>query len=174
MQKVVEFSSLRSSGLPLYTGIDIFRILTEDTHIHLLGMLYRAYDALEIPDRTLTHIQIECLAQCNVQRTNTASHRCHQRTFNADKIFLKRIERGLRQPFTRLLVCLTSGKHLHPFYLALTAIGFLYCRINDVLHYWGNLRTHSITFDKRNCRMIGNVQLAIFCYLHCALIDFLY
>ena len=161
-QEGVELLGLGSTLLPFDSGIDVFRILAEDMHVHLLGFLQRRSHSLEPTDRTQADVQIQCLAQGHIQGTDTSSHRSGQRSLDTDQILAESLHRSLRQPFTGLLERLSSGQYFFPFDGALAVIGSLHRRIDNLLTYRGNFRPHTVSFDKRNCHLIGNHQLPVF------------
>ena len=164
--EIIEFLGLWSSCLPLYARIDILGILPENTHVDLLGMLDRRFNATEIAHRTLAYIKVERLAKSHVQRTDSSAHGCHQRSLDAYQVIAECVKRGLWKPFACLLVSLATGKHLHPFYPTLALIGFFYGSIDHILADRSDFLANAVTFYKwYSCHIRHNQFSVLFCYL---------
>ena len=84
VEKLDEPGSVRSSLLPFDSGVDVFGILAVDDDIHAFGMFHRRWRAFVILDRAYTSIEIENLAQCDIQGADPAAHRSGQRSFDRD------------------------------------------------------------------------------------------
>ena len=84
-------------------------------------MLHRRRHALKILQSAQANIQVEHLAQGHVQRTNPTDRR-RERSFDADEIFFKRLNRVIGQPVVEPLERLFTGKNFKPTHLALAAI----------------------------------------------------
>src|SRR5205085_1479880 len=81
---------LLSAGRVLDPGVDVFRVLAKDDHVHFLRTFYGRGDSLEILNGPQANEEIEHLAQGYVERADPAADRCGQRSFDADKVFAKR------------------------------------------------------------------------------------
>ena len=66
-QELDELLRLVALGLVLDAGVDVFRVLAEDHHVGLLGLLHRAGHALEVLHRAQADVEVEFLAQRHVQ-----------------------------------------------------------------------------------------------------------
>src|SRR6185295_4964306 len=66
-------------GGPFDAGVDVFRILAENHHVHLLRRLYRAGHAVEVLYRPQAYIEVELLPQRDVEAANAAADRGGQR-----------------------------------------------------------------------------------------------
>src|SRR5436190_13469556 len=86
-QEIESLLRLRRASGVFDARIDVFRVFTEDDHVHLLRMLHRRRHAREPLHRAEADIQIEHLPQRHVQRTNAAADRRGQRSFDANEIF---------------------------------------------------------------------------------------
>src|SRR4029077_20495950 len=73
-QKIQDLLRFRCAGGVFDPRVNIFRVFTEDYHVHFFRMLYRRGNALEVPDRPQTNVEIEQLPQGYVKRTNAAAH----------------------------------------------------------------------------------------------------
>ena len=85
-EEVEHLLRLRRAGGVLDAGVDVFRVLAEDHHVHLLGMLHRRRHALVPAHRAQADEQVEQLAQRDVQRSDAAADRRRQRALDADEI----------------------------------------------------------------------------------------
>ena len=96
-------STFCASGEPAaysMPGVDVLGVLAEDHHVDFLRMLHRRRHALEPAHRPQADIQIEHLAQRDVQRSDAAADRRGQRAFDADEV-----RRGTRRAFHRAASC---------------------------------------------------------------------
>ena len=126
-------------------------------------MFNRAWGALIVTYRTQADVEIQFLAQGNVERTNTATNRSGQRAFNSNAIFTNQIKGFSRQPdvLTINLCGFFTGVNFHPGDFTLTFIGFLDCSVDHFQHGWGYVYTDSITFNVRDNRIFRNVEFAV-------------
>ena len=67
VEEVDELLGLWSAFLPLDAGVNVFRVFAEEDNIHALRILYRRWNALVVLHRTHAGIQVENLAERNVQ-----------------------------------------------------------------------------------------------------------
>ena len=68
-------SSGKRIRLELDARVDVLGVLPEDHHVHLLRVLHRAGDALEVPDGPEADVEVEQLTERNVQAPDAAAHR---------------------------------------------------------------------------------------------------
>ncbi len=160
LQKANQLFRLGAIGLPLNTGVDILRVFTKDNHVGLFRMNHRTRHTFKPAHWANTGIQIQLLAQGHVQRANTTAHRCGQRPFNGDAIFLQGLQCLWGQPDILAIDLgrFLAGVDLHPDNLALAAIGFGYRRIDHFQHGGSDIHTNTIPLNKRNNRMVGNIE----------------
>ncbi|MNF77114.1 hypothetical protein D3C84_592520 [compost metagenome] len=151
---------LRSPRLPLDTGIDVFRVLTEDHHVHVLRLLYRARHAFEPAHRTQADIQIQLLAQSHVQGADAATDRRGQRPLDGNHVVTHRVQGFLGQPGVLVvhLGSLLAGVDLHPGDLALAAVGLLHGGIDHLDHHRTDIDTDAVAFDERDDRVVRHIQ----------------
>ncbi len=159
-QELDDLLGFRGTGFPLDTGVDVFGVLAEDDHVDITRLLDRARHAFKPANRTLTYIQVQLLAQSNVQRTDATAYGSSQWAFDGNNILFNGVQRFSRQPGV-LIVNLggfLTGIDFHPGNLALTGVGLLNSRVDDFDHDRGNVVTDAVTLDKGNDRVIRNVQ----------------
>ena len=110
--------------LPLDPCIDILGVLPEDNHVHLLRVLHWARGAGNILHRPDAGIEIESLAEQNIDASNPSSHGRGERSFDPDFVFSNRLDRLLRSPFPFQLKGLLSCIDFEPLHLSLDSIAF--------------------------------------------------
>ncbi len=66
-EELDDFGRFRRAGLPLDTGINVFRVFAEDCHVDIAWLLDRARHAFEPAHRAQAHIKVELLTQGHVQ-----------------------------------------------------------------------------------------------------------
>ena len=162
-QELDDLLRLLRFGRPLDTGVDVFRVLAEDHHVGLFRLTHRRRHALEILHRTQAHIQIQFLAQRDVQRTDTAADRRGERPLDRHDVFLEHLQRLFRQPHVRAvhLGRFLAGVDFHPVDFLLARVGFLDRGIHDLDHHRRDVEARAVAFDIRNDRLIGNVEREI-------------
>src|SRR6185295_8300889 len=120
----------------------------------------RAGDTFEIAYRAQADIQIELLAQRDVDGTDAPAHRRGQRAFDRDHELARRLQRLLGQPdilavdFAGFL----TGKHFHPLDATLAAVSDVNCGIDHLLHHRGDVDARPVSFDVRNDGLIRHLQ----------------
>ena len=148
-------------GLPFHTGVDVLGVLAEDDGVELLGIFHRARRALEIAHGTQADVEVEQLAQRDVERADTAAHRRRQRSFDPDQIFLERLDGFVGQPGVELVERFLARPHFHPRDLTLAAVNLLEHVVEDILRGAPDVGPGAVTLDKRNDRPRRHVQLAV-------------
>ena len=149
------------SGRGFVAGVYIFGVLPEHHHIHQLRVLDRGRDSLEVFYRAQAHIEVKLLPECHVQAPPAAPHRGGQRPFQPDSVLLE-CSQGLgRQPVANSVESLLAGKHLFPFYPALSAVGKAHCLVNDRKGCPCYIRSCAIPFNIWNNGIIRNNELSV-------------
>src|SRR5205814_10425600 len=72
-EELDQLAGFGRAGDVLDAGVDVFRVLTEDHHVNLLGMAHWRGDAAIPSHGTETHIEIEQLPQGDVQRSTASA-----------------------------------------------------------------------------------------------------
>ncbi len=157
-----EFCIIFGAVLEFNAGVNIFGVLAEDDHIHMFGVLHRGRHALIPTHRTLANVQVQQLAERNIQRTDTAANGSCERAFDAHQKLAERFSCFIGQPALEHLKRLLARVHFHPMDLAFPAIRLLHRRIEHTHRSAPNVASRAIALNKRNDRIIGNIQLPIF------------
>src|SRR5690606_10032040 len=159
-EELDDLLGLGGASLPLDTGVDVFRVLAEDHHVHVTRLLPRARHAFEPANRTLAHVQVQLLAQGHVQRADAAADRSGQRALDGNDVVANGFQGFLRQPGV-LVVDLggfLAGVDLHPGDLALTGVGFLDGSVDDLDHHRADVDADTVTLDERDDGVVRYVQ----------------
>ncbi len=77
---------LRRAARPLDAGVDVLGVLAEDHDVHQLGALHRRGHALEVADRAHAGIEVQHLAQRDVEAADAAADRRRQRSLDGDLV----------------------------------------------------------------------------------------
>ncbi len=151
------------AGLPLDAGIDVLGVLAEDHHVDLLGFLDRAGHAGEVAHRAQAHVEIEHLAQRDVERADAARSRGGERTLDRDDVVLHRLHGLVGQPLVAAvdLDRLLAGVDLHPGDAALAAVGLGHGRVDDLLHRRGDVDAGAVALDEGDDRRVRHVQAVV-------------
>src|SRR6266581_468764 len=153
-KKIENLLRLRRAGGVLDAGVNVFRVLAKDHHVHFLRMLHGGGDTLKVLDGPETNEKIEQLPERDVERTNAAAHWRGQRTFDADQVFAKRFDGVLRQPIVELVFRHLTSEDLKPGDFLFAAIGFFNCCVKHSHTRRPNVRPGAIATDERNYRTI--------------------
>src|SRR6266542_4184509 len=84
---------LLGARLPLDAGVDVLGVLAEDHHVDLLRVLHRRRDALESADGAQAHVEVEELAERDVEGSDAAADRGRERALDADEVLAERLDR---------------------------------------------------------------------------------
>ena len=149
---------LRAVGLgrPLDAGVDVLRVLAEDHHVGLLRRLHRRGHALEPAHRAQADVEVELLAQRDVERADAAADRRGQRPLDRDHVVAQDRERLLRQPHVGPvdLGRLLAGVDLHPVDPALAAVGLRHRGVDDLDHHRGDVDARAVALDVGDDRLV--------------------
>ena len=148
---------------PLDSGIDILAVLAEDDHVDVVRVLHRAGHALEPAYRALTDVEVELLAQSDVEGADAASDRSGQGSLDGDNVLLDVVKGLLRQPGVLVINpgSLLARVDLHPGNLLLSAVGLLNSGVNDADHGRGDVASDSVTLNVGDYRLCRNVDGAV-------------
>ncbi|KAF1858247.1 hypothetical protein Lal_00014748 [Lupinus albus] len=162
-QEFDDFFSFRRFGGPFDAGVDVFRVFAEDHHIRLVRLAQRRRHAGEIAHGTQAHVQVELLAQGDVQRADAAADRRRQRALDGHDVLAYAIQRFGRQPHVGAIDLrrLLAGKHFHPCDLALAAVCLRDGGVDDLQHHRGDVDAGAIAFDVGNDRLVRDVQRVV-------------
>ena len=123
-------------------------------------MLHGRGHAGEILHRPQADVEIEHLAQRDVQRADAAADRRGQRALDADEEFLERLDGVVRQPVVELVLGSFAGEDFHPGDLAFAAVGLLHRGIEHAQARGPDVRAGAVAADERNDRVVGNGEFA--------------
>src|SRR6056297_2247912 len=139
--------------------VDIFRVLAEDHHVHQVGLLHRRADAGEVADGPHAGVEVQALADGDVQRADAAADRRGQGTLDGDHVFLQRVQRLLGQEvgavvdLAGLLACID----FHPGDAALAAVRAAHRGVDHVLHDRRHVPADAVALDERDDGLVRPV-----------------
>ena len=162
LDEVQNLFRFRAARLIIDAGIDVLGVFPENHHVHLLRVFDGGRHALEVLHRPQAHVKVQQLAQGDIQRADPAAHGCGQGPFDTDYIFLERFDRVLGQPVIEFVLGGLAGIDFEPDDLALAAVGFLHCGLEDALAGRPDVRSGAVAANKRQDGMIRNVQFSVF------------
>src|SRR5690606_34688643 len=129
-------------------------------HVHLLRVLHGARDSAEVLDGTEADVEVEELAERDVQRADPAADGRRERTLDADEELLERLDGILRKPRLEALETLLACEHLHPRDLPPAAIGLLDGRVEHPLAGAPDVRSGPVAADEGDDGPVGNDEFA--------------
>ena len=161
LEQLLEGLDAFAAVLELDAGVDIFGVLAEDDHVHVLGVLDRGGHALEVAHRAQADVQIQLFAQGHVQRADPAADGRGQRAFDAHQVLAEGGQGLLGQPAAGLVEGFLAGQHFHPGDLARAAVGFLHRRVEHGLGGAPDIRAGAVALDEGQDGVGGHLQPAV-------------
>ena len=161
LEEFLELLVVGAARLELDAGVDVLGVLAEDHHVHLFGRLDRGGHALEPAHRAQAHVQVEHLAQRDVQRADAAADRRRERSLDRDEVVAAGLHGLFRQPGVVEVVRLLAGEDLHPVDLALAAVGL---GDRGVEHAHGcapDVGAGAVALDEGDDRVVRHLQAAV-------------
>ncbi|MNF66429.1 hypothetical protein D3C84_482200 [compost metagenome] len=159
-EELDDLLGLGGASLPLDTGVDVFGVLAEDHHVDVAGLLHRAGHAFEPAYRTLANVQVQLLAQGDVQGADATTDRRGQRALDGNDVIANGFQGLFRQPGV-LVVDLggfLTGIDLHPGDLASTAVGLGNGGIHHLDHDRADVDADAVALDEGDDRVVRYIQ----------------
>jgi hypothetical protein len=156
LQELDELLAVVGFGGPFDAGVDVFRVLAVDHHVDLLGVFQRAGHALEVAHRAHALVEVELLAQGDVERADAAADRGGHRALDGDRVFLQRVEGLLGQPDVAAVELggFLAGIDFHPVDLLLAAVGLGHRGVDHLDHHRGDVHADAVAFDVGDDRIV--------------------
>ncbi len=163
LQEFDDFFHFRRAGFPFHAGVDVFGVFAKDHHVDLFRCLDRGGHASEVTHRAQAHIQIEHLAQRDVERAHAARGWRGQRALDRDDVVLHRLHGFVGQPLVGAIDLgrFFTSEHFHPGDLLLAAVSLGHRSIYHATHGRGDIDAGAVAFDEGNDRGIGHVQRVV-------------
>src|SRR2546430_11226552 len=105
---------LWAAGPVLDPGVHILDVLAENDHVELLRLAHRAGHALEVAHRPDAGVQVQHLAQGDIEGTDPTPDGGGKRALDGHAVRPDGVQRGLGKPVADLLEGFLSGQHLEP------------------------------------------------------------
>jgi len=131
-------------------------VLAEDHDVELAGLLHGGRDPLEVAYGPDAGVQVEHLAQRDVERADPAADGRRKRPLDRDPVRPDRVQRGLRQPAVGGVECLLPCEHLEPFDPAAAAGCPLDRGVEHAARGAPDVGAGAVSLDERNDRPIGH------------------
>src|SRR5205809_1094554 len=112
---------LWAAGPVLDPGVHILDVLAENDHVELLRLAHRAGHALEVAHRPDARVQVEQLAQGDVEGSDSPSDGSGQRALDRHAVCPDGVQGSIGKPAPDLLEGFLARQHLEPINLALPA-----------------------------------------------------
>src|SRR3990172_187300 len=165
-EEIDDLLGLGGALLPLDAGVDVLRVLPEDDHVDLLGVLHRRRHALEIANGSETDVQVQHLAQRHVQGAEALADGRRERALDRDQVFADHVHGLVRQQVGRTVraidgLRLVARVDFRPRDLALAAVGLLDGGVQHAHRGGPDVRSRAVALDERDVRAVRDLQLAV-------------
>jgi hypothetical protein len=125
-------------------------------------VLHRAGHALVILDRTHAGIEVEKLAERDVERADAAADGRGERSLDGDAEVARGGYGVVGQPGGELAEGLLAGEDFKPLDLALAAVSFFNRGVKDALRGLPDVASGAVAFNERDDGIVRNFKLAVF------------
>ena len=158
-----DLRGLGRAVLPLDAGVDVLGVLAEDHHVGVLWMLHRRGDALEPAHGAEADVEVELLAEGDVERADAAADGRGERSLDGDELGADRVDRLGRQPGVRPVdgVGLLAGVDLHPGHAAVTAVGLGDGGVPDRHRRAGDVGSCAVALDEGDDGVVRDLESAV-------------
>ena len=166
LEELDDLLRLRRPLLPLDAGIDVLCVLAEDDHVDLLGVLDRRGHALEVAHGPQADVEVQHLAQRDVERAKALADGRRERPLDRDQILADDVERLVGQQVGRAVLAvdglrLLACVHLGPRDLLLAAVGLLDGGVQHSHRRGPDVRPRAVALDEGDDRAVRYLQLAV-------------
>ena len=149
------------TGFEVDAGVDVLGVLAEDHHVDLARVLHRGRDAGEPLHGTEADVEVELLAERDVEGTDAAAGRRGERALDAHEVFTEGGQGRLGEPVAGLLEGLFAREDFEPLDLALAGVGLGDRGVEDAHGGAPDVRTGAVAFDEGHDGMVGDGQFAV-------------
>src|SRR5690606_19501749 len=157
-QQLLAGGDVLAAFLEFDARVDVLGVLAEDHHVGELGPLDRARHALEPPDRTQAGVEIELLAERDVEAPDATADRGGQRALDADQVLGERGDGLVGQPVARAVERLLAGQHFLPLDLAVARVGLGDRGIEHADRRRPDVGPGAVALDEGDDRVVGDLQ----------------
>ncbi len=123
-------------------------------------MLDRGGNSFEINNGAFAGVKIEDLAQCDVERADTAADGCGERTLDGNTKITDSVDSVVGEPLLISIECLFAREDFVPRNFAFTAIGVLDSSVENPARSLPDVAAGAIAFDEGDDGIVRNQQFA--------------
>jgi hypothetical protein len=152
---------IRRAFFPFDAGVNIFCVFAEDDDVHALGMLHGRRHTGVVLHGTHAAVEIEDLAQGDVEGADAASDGRGQRTFDGDAKFAHGADGVVGEPVLKASLGLFAGKDFVPGYGALAVVRLFDSGIEDAGGGLPDIAARTVPFNEGDDWVIGDAVLAV-------------
>ncbi len=84
--ELLDLLDLVGTGFPLDAGVDVLGVLPEGDHVHRRGVFDRRRDAVEVVGRADVRVEVELLAERDVERAEARTDGRRERALDGDAV----------------------------------------------------------------------------------------
>ncbi|EHM52809.1 hypothetical protein HMPREF9080_02114 [Cardiobacterium valvarum F0432] len=160
-QEVGEFAVFFAAGGVFNAGIDVFGVFAVDDHVHFFRAQHRRGDAGVVAHRADAGVEVECLAQADVERAETAADGRGERPFDGDAQLAQGVAGAVRVVGAVLGEGVFAQRQFDPVDAADIAVAAGDSNVPDAARGLHDFRADAVAADAADARLGGNVPLAV-------------
>ena len=144
-----------------HPGVDVLAVFPEDDHVHLLGVVDGTRDAPIPLHRPEAHIEVEKLAEGDIQRADAAAHRSGERPLDPHQILPEGVHRGVGEPVAGLVERLLAGEHFPPPDPPRPPVGALHGGVEHADARPPDVAPGAVPLNEGNYGVVGHLQAPV-------------
>ena len=129
-------------------GVDVFAVFAEDHHVAVLGALDGAGDAFEPADGAQADVEIENLAEGDVEAADAAAGGGGEGAFDADEVVAEGVESFVGEPVAGFVEGFFAGEDFVPVDFLLAVGGFRDGGVDDADGCTPDVGAGAVAFDE--------------------------
>ena len=145
-------------GFPLHPGVDVLGVLAEDDDVHILGPFHGRRYAGEVAHGSQTDVQVEHLAESDVEAADPPADGRGERAFDPDDVLPECLDGLIGQPIAGLVERFCPGQNFLPLEFARAGVGLFDHGVEDAHRRGPDVRPGAVAFNKGDNWIVRDVQ----------------
>ena len=161
VEEFEEFFYFGGAAFPFDADVNVFSVLAEDDHVHFFRLADRGGNPGEITDGADAGIEVENLAEGDVERADAAPDGSRERAFDGNAKIAGGVDGVIGEPLLEGVESFFAGENFEPGDVALAAIGFFYCGVEHAARGFPDVAASAVAFDEGDDGIVGHLQRVV-------------